>query len=198
MATGYISPNGTNTSGLSYDAMLYCKTNIGGYFFDGFTKVSHTRQLQVTENPVETGAAIVDHAYIKPAEITISVVMSDVHQSMVPGQFTGGYSRSVNAWNLLKKLQEDRIPMSVLTRLGLYSNMLITEIRADDTAETFRALNADVTLREIPVARVKTVEISEAPQTTINTELGKLESYDLEQEKSTLLYNILNYIFGGA
>lgn len=183
MATGYISPNISDTAGLTYDAMLYCKTNIGGYFFDGFTKVTHSRQLEVTENPIETGASVVDHAYVRPAEITISVVMSDVHQSMVSGQFSGGYSRSVNAWNVLKKLQEDRIPMSVLTRLGLYSNMLITELRADDTAETVRALKADVTLREIPVARVKTVKISSASQTTVDTEMGKIEAYNLTEEQ---------------
>ena len=27
MAEGYISPNGSPTAGLTYDAMLYCKTN---------------------------------------------------------------------------------------------------------------------------------------------------------------------------
>lgn len=188
MAAGYISPNVTDTSGLSYDAMLYCKTNIGGYFFDGFSKVTHSRQIEITENPVETGASIVDHAYVKPAEVTITVLMSDVHQSMVSGQFSGGYSRSVSAWTILTKLQEDRIPMSVLTRLGLYSNMLITEIRADDTAETVHGLQADVTLKEIPVARVKTVKISSAPQTTVETEMGKIEAYNLtEMDKSYAL-----------
>lgn len=185
---GYISPNVTDTSGLSYDAMLYCKTNIGGYFFDGFSKVVHSRQVEITENPVETGASIVDHAYVKPAEVTITVLMSDVHQSMVAGQFSGGYSRSVSAWTILTKLQEDRVPMSVLTRLGLYSNMLITEIRADDTAETVHGLQADVTLKEIPIARVKTVKISSAPQTTVETEMGKIEAYNLtEMDKSYAL-----------
>lgn len=185
---GYISPNVTDTSGLSYDAMLYCKTNIGGYFFDGFSKVVHSRQVEITENPIETGASIVDHAYVKPAEVTITVLMSDVHQSMVAGQFSGGYSRSVSAWTILTKLQEDRVPMSVLTRLGLYSNMLITEIRADDTAETVHGLQADVTLKEIPIARVKTVKISSAPQTTVETEMGKIEAYNLtEMDKSYAL-----------
>ena len=198
MATGYLSPNGTNTSGLSYDAMLYCKTNIGGYFFDGFTQVSHSRSVEVTENPVETGASIVDHAYVKPSELTITVLMSDVHQSLIPGQFDNSYSRSVNAWNILKKLQEDRIPMSVLTRLGLYSNMLITEIKSTDTSETFRGLQADVTLREIPVARVKTVKISQAPQTTQETELGKVESFKTTKELESYLSMLLGYVFGGG
>ena len=188
MAEGYISPNGSPTAGLTYDAMLYCKTNIGGYFFDGFMQVDHNIELQTTENPVETGASIVDHAYVKPAEVVMRVMMSDVHQSLVPGQFTGTRFRSTNAWQVLRKLQSDRIPMSIFTRLGLYTNMLITKLSASDTAETFRALSAEVTLKEIPVARVKTVKISSADQTTVNTEMGKIEASKVSNELQSLLY----------
>lgn len=188
MSEGYIATSGTPTAGLTYDALLYCKTNIGGYFFDGFIKVDHSIELQTTSNPVETGASIVDHAYVKPAELTMEVMMSDVHQSLVPEQFTGASFRSVNAWQVLRKLQSDRIPMSVLTRLGLYTNMLITKLAASDTAETFRALSAEVTLKEIPVARVKTVKISSADQTTVNTEMGKIEASQVSNELQSLLY----------
>ena len=188
MSEGYIATSGTPTAGLTYDALLYCKTNIGGYFFDGFMQVEHNIELQTTSNPVETGASVVDHAYVKPAELVMKVMMSDVHQSLVPGQFTGASFRSVNAWQLLRKLQSDRIPMSVFTRLGLYTNMLITKLAASDTAETFRALSAEVTLREIPVARVKTVKISSADQTTINTEMGKIEASQINDELQSLLY----------
>ena len=188
MSEGYISTSGTPTAGLTYDALLYCKTNIGGYFFDGFMQVEHNIELQATSNPVETGASVVDHAYVKPAELVMKVMMSDVHQSLVPGQFTGASFRSVNAWQVLRKLQSDRIPMSVFTRLGLYTNMLITKLTTTDTSETFRALSAEVTLREIPVARVKTVKISSADQTTINTEMGKIEASQINDELQSLLY----------
>ena len=188
MSEGYISTSGTPTAGLTYDALLYCKTNVGGYFFDGFMQVEHNIELQTTSNPVETGASVVDHAYVKPAELVMKVMMSDVHQSLVPGQFTGASFRSVNAWQVLRKLQSDRIPMSVFTRLGLYTNMLITKLTTTDTAETFRALSAEVTLREIPVARIKTVKISSADQTTINTEMGKIEASQINDELQSLLY----------
>ena len=188
MAEGYISPNGSPTAGLTYDAMLYCKTNIGGYFFDGFMQVDHNIELQTTENPVETGASIVDHAYVKPAEVVMRVMMSDVHQSLVPGQFTGTRFRSTNAWQVLRKLQSDRIPMSIFTRLGLYTNMLITKLSASDTAETFRALSAEVTLKEIPVARVKTVKSSSAEGATVNAEMGKMEASQGSNELQSWLY----------
>ena len=188
MSKGYISTSGTPTSGLTYDALLYCKTNIGGYFFDGFMQVDHTIELQTTENPVETGASVVDHAYVKPAKVVMKVMMSDVHQSLVPEQFSGASFRSVNAWQVLRKLQADRIPMSIFTRLGLYTNMLITSLTASDTPETFRALSAEVTLKEIPVARIKKVKISSADQTTIKSEMGKIEASQINDELQSLLY----------
>ena len=189
MADGYLARSATNTDGMTVEAMLYCKTNIAGYFFDGFMDIDVASELEVTENPVETGTAIADHSYVKPTEVTMQVIMSDVHQSLVPGQFTGGWSRSVTAYKILKEIQTKRIPITVLCRLGLFENMVIRRLQANDTADTYQALSATVTLVELPIARVKTVEISLASQTTINTEMGKLQAVDTtDKEDESILY----------
>ena len=192
---GYLAKSATNTDGMSYDAMLYCKTNIGGYFFDGFITVDVTSELEITENPVETGVAIADHAYVKPTTIDMNIIMSDVHESLVAEQFTGGWSRSVKAYEILKQIQSDRIPVAVLTRVGLFENMLIKRIISNDDAKTYRGLNAQVSLVELPIARVRTVEISSAPQTTIDTEMGKINTTTTTtQEDNSILYEM----FGGG
>ena len=189
MADGYLARAATNTDGMTVEAMLYCKTNIAGYFFDGFMDIDVASELEVTENPVETGTAIADHSYVKPTEVTMQVIMSDVHQSLVPGQFTGGWSRSVTAYKILKEIQTKRIPIAVLCRLGLFENMVIRRLQANDTADTYQALSATVTLVELPIARIKTVEISLASQTTINTEMGKLQAVDTtDKEDESILY----------
>lgn len=189
MADGYLARSATNTDGMAVEAMLYCKTNIAGYFFDGFMDIDVASELEVTENPVETGTAIADHSYVKPTEVTMQVIMSDVHQSLVPGQFTGGWSRSVTAYKILKEIQTKRIPIAVLCRLGLFENMVIRRLQANDTADTYQALSATVTLAELPIARIKTVEISLASQTTINTEMGKLQAVDTtDKEDESILY----------
>lgn len=189
MADGYLARAATNTDGMTVEAMLYCKTNIAGYFFDGFMDIDVASELEVTENPVETGTAIADHSYVKPTEVTMQVIMSDVHQSLVPGQFAGGWSRSVTAYKILKEIQTKRIPIAVLCRLGLFENMVIRRLQANDTADTYQALSATVTLVELPIARVKTVEISLASQTTINTEMGKLQAVDTtDKEDESILY----------
>ena len=185
---GYLSPSATNTQGISPNALVFCKTNIGGYFFDGFITVTHNKQLEITQNPVETGASIVDHAYVKPATVTMKIIVSDVHASLVEGQFSDSWSRAVSAWNVLKQLQEDRIPVSVLTKLDLYENMLIQNLQATDEANTYTTLSADVTLQEIPIARVRTVKISSADQTTIDTEMGKIEVEKATSELKSILY----------
>ena len=172
---GYLAKSGSDTTGLSYDAMLFCKTNIAGYFFDGFMSVSHERKLTITQNPVETGASVVDHAYVNPTSVTMKIMMSDVHQSIIPGQFSDLTFRHTSAWAILKQIQESRIPVDIFTKLGYYKNMLIESISAEDTKETFRALDATVTLVEIPVARVKTVKISKASQTTIDTKMAEVQ-----------------------
>lgn len=189
MADGYLARAATNTDGMTVEAMLYCKTNIAGYFFDGFMDIDVASELEVTENPVETGTAIADHSYVKPTEVTMQVIMSDVHQSLVPGQFAGGWSRSVTAYKILKEIQTKRIPIAVLCRLGLFENMVIRRLQANDTADTYQALSATVTLVELPIARIKTVEISLASQTTINTEMGKLQAVDTtDKEDESILY----------
>lgn len=185
---GYFPPNLAGVSGKTFDALLYCKTNIGGYFFDGFLSVGHERETEITSNPVETGAAISDHAYVKPATITMEIIMSDAHSSLVPGQFTGSWSRSVDAWTTLKALQDNRIPMTVLTRLDIYKNMLIQSISANDTYATKNSLRATIKLTEIPVARVKTVKITSADQTVITTEAGKVEAQKVNE---SILYQLL-------
>ena len=198
MPDGYLAQPFKEIQNNDYDALLYCKTNIAGFFFDGFLNVSHGRKLTTTSSPVETGAAIVDHAYVEPAKITMKIIVSDVHQSLIPGQFDGGYARHTQAWQLLKQLQNDRIPMYVFTKLDTYENMLITSITADDNADTFECLIADVELTEIPVARVKEVKITKADQTTVNTEMGKVTGYNADQSVLKSLINYWNSFIGGG
>ena len=184
---GYLNRAAADFSKTSYQGLLYCKTNIGGYFFDGFLNVSHSSNLEITENQIETGASVVDHAYMKPVTLSMTVLVSDVHQSIVPGQFSEGWRRHTSAWQLLKRLQADRTPLSVFTKLALYDNMLIKSIDAVDTDQTLHSLKAEVTLQEVPVATLKTVKISAADQTTLNAEIGKVNAqYPTNSDYSTL------------
>lgn len=194
MAEGYLSSSFDKVSGMDYEALLYSKTNIGGYFFDGVLSVNHQNDLEITENPVESGASISDHAYLKPRVLTMKVMVSDVHRSFIDGQFEGGYRRHVTAYDILCKLQSDRIPVSVCTKLKIYNNMLIQSIQASESeGDNYESLAASVVLKEIPVAQVKRVKISLADQTTIDTQAKRIQAEQATKTISSTLYNL----FGG-
>nr|DAM87250.1 MAG TPA: hypothetical protein [Caudoviricetes sp.] len=157
------------------NAVIYTKTNIGGLFFDCYVSFSHNSELEITSHQVETGANISDHSYVKPKTLVVEVMMSDVLTATSSNSFNNAESRSVGAYEALVALQNARTPVTVLTRLAQYDNMLIKSIEAHDDADTVHALSATVTLVEIPVARLKTVKISAYPQATSSTPTGILQ-----------------------
>lgn len=162
-------------------ALVYLKTNIGGWFFDAFLRSTHTSRLEITQHPVQVGAALTDHAFLQPKELSMEIGMSDTAKSLVSGQFTGGWSRSVQAFKVLQELQALRVPLQVHSRLGLYQNMLIEEITAPDDYTTLYGLRCTVLLREILVAQVRTVKISEKPAVTDSASRAKLEPVDVKK-----------------
>lgn len=152
------------------------QTTIGGYAFDAFLSIQHDLESTITANPVETGAAIADNAYINPRKLTMQIGMTDVAQDIIPGQFTGGASRGVTAFSVLQQLWMARIPMKVVTRLGTYDNMLVKSISVPDDHTTAFGLKATVTLQEIFVATVQTVKVSSRPQVTGSTNKGTVQA----------------------
>lgn len=155
--------------------LMSIKTNIGGFFFDAIIRTEHTSSLKMTEHPVQTGANIVDHAYMEPAMIVMEIGMSDAMDSMVQGQFTSRYTKSVSAYQTLLDLQKARLPLQVHTRLNLYKNMLIEEITVPDDFKTQFGLRCTVTMKEIFVVEVSTATVSAREHSTGSTNKGAVQ-----------------------
>ncbi len=81
-------------------------------------------------------------------------------------------SRSVNAFNKLNELKLRGIPLTCVTRLATYENMIITNIVADDTNETKYGLRATVTMREIITSNLEKVQITSTASITQTNDLG--------------------------
>ncbi len=173
--------------------LVYVKSNIGGWFFDAIIHTDYTRELYITENPVETGSSISDHSYIKPVKLTMEIKMSDCMTSRIPGQFNDGDSRSLDAFQVLAELQQQRIPVRVMTRLGKFDNMLIQSINVPDDVKTLYGLDATVILQEIFVAQTTTVKISANAQVTDSTNRGTVEPVQADE---SLLYQGLVQMYG--
>ena len=147
------------------------------YIFDSPIRVTHEQRSVITMNPVQTGAAVSDHAYVIPARVTVEILMSDAMQAYDTSEFTGGGPKSVMAYAALVQLQEDRQVVSIATRLREYDQMLVAEVRAEEDKESRYALKAWVTFQEIITASVgyePPMVSSGMPQTTGYTMAGQI------------------------
>ena len=154
-------------SGLGIQQLLMVKTNIGGYFFDAIFSTDTEHSLTITQHPVQTGANVSDHAFVNPIRISMQVGVSDAMAYRAGADYGGdGSTKSIQAYRLLCKLQELRIPMDVVTRLNTYKNMLIESIEVNDDVSTLCALKATVNLVQVLVVNVSTEKISARQWTT--------------------------------
>ena len=145
------------------------------YFFDAIIRAEHSRTLRVTEHPVQDGANISDHSFQMPARLALEIGMSDAMDSYQAGQWQGPFAKSVNAYWKLLELQNDRLPLTVSTRLGTYVNMILEQINAPDDYKTKYGLKALVTFKQIITAQVPTTKVSVMPQQSQQTNVGEVQ-----------------------
>lgn len=153
------------------------------YIFDCVPRISHEQVIVTTDHPVQTGSSISDHAYMRPARLSLEIGMSDTMDSYTVDMWTGGLqsspgtqSKSVNAFQTLLAIQKSRIPVQITTRLNSYSNMIFESIEPEETYETVTGLRVTIRLRQIFVASTQLVPNSSRPQDTSSTGLGAVTS----------------------
>lgn len=144
------------------------------YFFDAILRAEHDQELVHTEHPIQNGAAIVDHCYMKPARVTLEIGVSDCMARYAAGQFTSSGSKSISAYQTLLDIQSKRVPLTLSTRLNQYENMVIERIAAFENKETKFSLRASVTFAQIIMAELATtmVPASARPDATDLTNEG--------------------------
>ncbi|QIG74969.1 hypothetical protein EVC26_050 [Rhizobium phage RHph_I72] len=93
----------------------------------------HTSEVEITHNPIETGADVNDHAYIKPKEVVLEV----------------GDAAAAATFNTLIQFQSSRVPFYLVTGLTVYENMLISSIDATRDKDKASILSASVTCKQV-------------------------------------------------
>jgi|HubBroStandDraft_4_1064222.scaffolds.fasta_scaffold01923_6 hypothetical protein len=131
--------------------------NIGGVPVQVSIEETHDDILEVTEHPVETGAAITDHSYSKPSELLLRCGWSnssiDALSAIVSG-YTAGSVMSVHdyvsgVYSQLLNLQQSRALLTIQTGLRAYKNMLITSLRVQRDKTTSQALMVVATCKQV-------------------------------------------------
>ncbi|MCL2829835.1 MAG: hypothetical protein FWD77_03735 [Betaproteobacteria bacterium] len=77
-----------------------------GLVFDAVFEEVHTAELEVTDNPVETGVTVSDHAFMKPLKLSLSAGVSDTPLNKnADDPFASDAGRAKKAFEMLCELQ---------------------------------------------------------------------------------------------
>ncbi len=144
-----------------------------GFVFDAIFSETHYSTLEVTENPVESGASITDHAYVKPYRVTVSAGISNTPLGPVSGQFGDGAERARTAYQALLDLQATREPFDVQTGLKLYSDMVCTSIGTQQDPRTPEVLDFVAELRQIIIVTTEVVTYPARAAGSATNQAGK-------------------------
>lgn len=144
----------------SQPTLIRPQRSLGGLVFDVVTREVHEDSLVITEHPVEAGAPVSDHAYLKPATVSISGGVSDAGSSLDSSSVaSSGDKRSITLYEQLRKLQSAREPIDIVTGKRSYTNMLIETISTTTDATTGDALMVTADCREVNIVQTRTTTI---------------------------------------
>ncbi|KKZ19029.1 bacteriophage protein [Serratia marcescens] len=125
----------------------------------------HTDTLEITQHPVQTGAAVSDHAYKQPSDVVMACGFAGGGSLLdFADTSTFGASLGLSPEDTYKKLldmQNDRQPLDVITGKRKYSNMLIRSIEVSTDRTTENVLMATLTLREVVMTSATPIQVAD-------------------------------------
>lgn len=194
-----VLPNMDDPGAYSYLTSMATQDSSGGYntyFFDAIISAQHTTRRQITEHPVQWGAAISDHSYQLPAILTLEVGMSDSMSSFDTAAYSpnSGAGKSVNAYQTFVELQKTGQPLVVNTHLQRYTNMIIENISILDNNKTTYSARFSISFKEIFIGITSTVSKSLFPADTASENKKTVETTKLKAWNSLLYQGAIQTI----
>jgi len=162
----------------------------GGVYPDAVIEEAHYDSVQMTEHPVEHGASITDHAFVRPKDLIIwcgwsasvegagLLVANPLGEFPFPQVNSGSYLQE--SYNILLAMMEAREPIEVLTGKRYYPRMLITSISVTTDRRTEYALIATIRMRELIWAYTKAAELPAKYQADASR-TGEVQNYGAKQ-----------------
>jgi hypothetical protein len=138
--------------------LLKTQRSIAGIFPDVTIEEHHTDEIEVSRHPIEQGAPISDHAYKRPAQLTMRVGWSDSTVGLIGNQFIGiGLEGAIlDTYRQLQRLQESLQLFTVVTGKRTYHNMLMVSLSVSTTKESENTLIAEIRFEEVFLVSTQT------------------------------------------
>lgn len=128
---------------------------LGSLIPDIVTEEIHHDEMQITQQPVELGAPVTDHAFMKPVSIEMHAAWSDSTGQAV------GYTDII--YQALLSQQKSAQTFGVITRKRAYVNMLMPSLLTKTDPETWSVLEVTAACQEIIVASPQTTSTNSGP-----------------------------------
>lgn len=151
----------------------------------------HQDEAEITENPVEQGAVIADHAFVRPADVVVTAGWSNSPNNSGPlnqilgaaansngslqavigaaeliggvvNLLSGGQDAVTQAYQSLLNTYRARALVDVYTARRIYKNMLIKSVVLTTDQKTENSMIVRITFRQILMAQTKTVTIPDS------------------------------------
>ena len=198
---GAVGGIATQAAGKLLNALFMSGRSIGGIIPDVVIEEHHVDTLTITDHPVEQGAAITDHAYKNPAEVTMRVAWSNsksLSNSIVSGSlFKGQISTATDLYRQLLDLQGKRQVFDLVTGKRTYNNMLIKSLAVTTDHDSENALIVTAVLREIIVVQTDSVELKPADVHADPQDTGAVQNAGNKQPVKAPNQSALFTLFGG-
>lgn len=137
---------------------------LGGLQADCWVSEEHGRELEITENTIEFGAPITDHAFVKPRELIIEFGVTNT--PLTENLFFGasGTNRIERAREILFKLQDDKTFLDVQTLTGgRYENLLIRSVNWRTDSKNPQSVTYALKLQEVKISQTQTTTYTPLP-----------------------------------
>lgn len=149
---------------------------------------SHVDELTVTDHPVEQGAAITDHAFKNPAQVTVRYGFGESGGLL---SFTGAGGDPKTIYDQLLQIQASRVPFDLVTGKRSYQNMLIKTLAVTTDAANENVLSVSATLREVIIVETRVTSLQPAEHQALPEETAAVENTGTKQPQQSnvsLLY----------
>lgn len=141
---------------LTYALISAPQSQFGGIIPDVVIEEVYRDGLIITDHPVERGAAITDHAFLRPRTLEMRCGWSNS---------TAGAEGYIDAiYEALIQLQQIREPFDVFTPRRAYRNMLLADIQVSRDERTNSVLACSVSLREVILTQTQSAGANSGSQ----------------------------------
>lgn len=137
---------------------------LNGITADCWLAEEHGREMEITENPIEFGSPITDHAFVKPRELVVEfgVTNTPLTENLIFG--VSGTDRIERAREILFKLQDDKTFLSVQTLTGgKYERLLIKSVNWRTDSKNPQSVTYALKLKEVKITQTQTTTYTPLP-----------------------------------